>query len=140
MSQQMGDTLIFPTAILDHNGIMGTICLPILTTAAIDPPRAKPPRFHMFQYSILYHTLEEWKSKVAVVSYTSISLARAMVRSLFDSLPHSDREHHPGGSQEPIHDATIFILYFVEGLQTILGETMDTVTAMCPPQTYPRSD
>jgi hypothetical protein len=40
----------------------------------------------MFQYPIPEHTLEGWKSKVTVDSYTAIMLARAIALSLKGSL------------------------------------------------------
>ena len=40
----------------------------------------------MFQYPILEHTLEEWKSKATVNNYTAIMFARATALSLKDSL------------------------------------------------------
>ncbi len=54
----------------------------------------------MFQYPIPEHTLEEWKSKVTVDSYTAIKLARATTLSLKDSLEFSTEAISPEGNRE----------------------------------------
>ena len=91
---QVGDTThVLPTAFMNHNGVMSTPQLPILTAAAIASPLAKPPRESMFQYPISEHVLEKWKHVVAVASYISPSLAKDMARPLLVSLSHPARAH-----------------------------------------------
>ena len=88
ISRQIEDTVTVQTAFLDHLGVMDTLHLPIMTTEALPPPRARPPRVPLFQYPIPEPILQEWKAKVTVESYATISLAKAMGHSLLASLGH----------------------------------------------------
>ncbi len=64
----------------------------------------------MFQYPIPEYTLEEWKSKVTVDSYTAIMLARATALSLKDSLEFPTGAISPEGNRETSHDTKTHIL------------------------------
>ena len=86
----------------------------------------------MFQYPIQEHTLEEWKSKVKVDSYTAIMLARDTALSLKDSLELPTGAISPDGNKETSQDTKTHILELTNTLQYILGEAMDTTTAMFP--------
>ena len=91
----------------------------------------------MFQYPIPEHTLEEWKSKVTVDSYTAIMRARATALSLNDSLESPAGAISPKGNRETSHDTKTHILKLANTLQDILGKAMDTVTAMVPRKAAP---
>ena len=86
MSRHVEDTQTDPSAFLDHNGVLGRIRLPILSTVAIVLPLSKLPRVPILRYPIPEHTLEEWKTKVAVDSYIPTLLAKAMALSLLARL------------------------------------------------------
>jgi hypothetical protein len=91
----------------------------------------------MFQCPIPEHTLEEWKSKVTVDSYAAIMLARATALSLKDSLKSPTRAISPKGNKEISQDTKTHILELANTLQDILGEAMDTATAMFPHKAAP---
>ena len=84
----------------------------------------------MFQYPIIEHTLEEWKSKVAVDTYTATILARATTLSLKDSI------EFPTGAISS-QNTTSHILELANTLQDILGEAMDLTTTMFPHKVAP---
>jgi hypothetical protein len=54
----------------------------------------------MFQYPVPEHTLDEWKSKVAVDSYTPTMLARATALFLMDSIEFPTGHISPEGNRE----------------------------------------
>ncbi len=91
----------------------------------------------MFQYPIPEHTLEDWKSKVTVDSYTAIMLARATTLSLKDSFEFPTGAISPEGNREPSRDTKTHILELANTLQDILGEAMDTATTMFPHKAVP---
>ncbi len=91
----------------------------------------------MFQYPIPEHTLEEWKSKVTVYSYTTIMLARATALSLKGSLESPTGTISLEGNKETSQDTKTHILELANILQEILGEAMDTATAMFPHKEAP---
>ena len=78
ISRQAEGTVTVQTASLDHHGVLDTLHLPILTTEALTPHLARPPRVPLFRYPIPEPILEGCKSKVAVESYAATSLAQAM--------------------------------------------------------------
>jgi len=95
------------------------------------PMRARTPRGPMFQYPIPSHILEEHKFKVMVDSYTAISLFTTMARTLLDSLSTnegSNPAHAPLNPQE----TEAVVLSLANDLYTILGDAMNTATAMFP--------
>ncbi len=76
--------------------------------------------------------MEEWKSKVTVDSYNAIMLARATALSLKDSLEFPTGAISLEGNRETSYDAKTRILELANTIQDILGEAMDTATAMFP--------
>ena len=86
----------------------------------------------MFQYPIPEHTLETWKSKVTIDSFTAIMLAKATALSLKDSLEFPSGAISPEGVRETSQDTKTHILELANTLQDILGEAMDTATTMFP--------
>jgi hypothetical protein len=88
ISRQIEDTVTIQTAFLDHLGVMSTLHLPIMTTEALPPPLARPPRVLLFQYPIIEPILQGWKAKVTVDSYAATSISKAMGHSLLASLGH----------------------------------------------------
>ncbi len=137
MSRQLENTQTLPTAFLDHYEVMGTLQLPVLTPHAIASPLAKRRRVPTSQYLIPEHTLEKWKSKGAVDSYTSTSPTTAWARSFFDSSFHPTRDHLSVGNGEPTQNALSSVVGIANDLQTILGEAMETVTVMFPHKPTP---
>ena len=137
ITHQIGVTQTIHSAFLDHHGVLGKITIPILTTAAIAPSNPQPPRIPMFQYPIPEHTLEEWKSRVTVDSYAAITLARATALSLNDSLEFPTGAISPKGTREISQDTTTHLFDLANTLQVIIGETMDTATAMFPHKSAP---
>jgi len=93
----------------------------------------------MSQHPIPEDTLEEWKSEVAVGSYTPTLLATAIDRSLQDSLSLPTGEDLLERSREPLLDTIASILDLADDLQAILGEKIDTATAMFSHQPSPPS-
>ena len=66
---------------------MGTLSLPISIMPDLPPPSPRPPRVPTFRYPIPEHTLDGWKSKIAVDSHGAIALATVMGHSLLASSP-----------------------------------------------------
>jgi hypothetical protein len=130
ITHQIGNTQNIPSAFLDHHGVLRRISLAILTSAAIAPPNPQPPRVPMFQYPVPEHTLDAWKSKVAVDSYTPTMLARATTLSLMDSIEFPTGHISPKDSRETSQDTKIHILELANTLQNILGEAMATATTV----------
>jgi hypothetical protein len=91
----------------------------------------------MFQYPIPDHTLEAWKSKVTIDSYTAIMLAKATALSLRDSLEFPSGTISPEGVREVSQDTKTHIIELANTLQDILGEAMDTASAMFPHKKSP---
>jgi hypothetical protein len=91
----------------------------------------------MFKYPIPEHTLEEWKSKVAVDSHTATMLARATALSLMDSIEFPTGLISPEGNRETSQDTKTHILELANTLQDILGEAMATTTTMFPHKVAP---
>ena len=69
---------------------------------------------------------------MAVDSYTSTLLAKAMALSLIDSLSLPSGYHPLEGYKEPSQETMASILRLAKDLQAILGEAMDTTTAIFP--------
>jgi len=86
ISRQTEDTVTVQTTFLDHQGVIGTIHLPIMPTEVLLLPLARPPRVPLFRYPIQGPILEGWKSKVAVDSYAATSLAKAMGHAIIASI------------------------------------------------------
>jgi hypothetical protein len=101
------------------------------------PSRSATPRVPMFQYPIPEHTLEEWKSRVMVDSYTALMLARATALSLKDSLEFPSGAISLEGNRETSQDTKAHILELASTLQDILGGAMDTASAMFPHKAAP---
>ena len=135
MSRQTDDTLTVQTTFLDHQGVLGTLHLPIPPPEALPPTLARPPRVPLFRYPIPEPTLDGWKSKVAVNSHADISLAKAMSHSLLASLT-----HQPEG--KPTRDALApqwvdaSIIGISNDIQAILGEALAVATIMFPRRTH----
>ncbi len=91
----------------------------------------------MFHYPVPEHTLDEWKSKIAVDSYTPTMLARATALSLMNSLEFPTGHISPKGNRETSHDTKIHILELAYTLQDILVEAMATATNMFPHKVAP---
>jgi hypothetical protein len=123
ISHQKEDTFTLPTAFPDHHGGLGSLSLPILTTAALTPPLAKPFRVSRFRYHILEPTLGGWKAKVAGDSYAATDLATVMAHSLLDSLAHYHWSNPSRDSSDPQLVSTT-IIGLANAIQTILGDAM----------------
>ena len=91
----------------------------------------------MFQYPIQEHTLDEWKSKVAVDSHTATTLAKATALSLMTLIEFPTGPISPEGTRETSQDTKTHILELANTLQDILGEAMDTATTMFPYKVAP---
>jgi hypothetical protein len=134
ISLKTEDTETLSTAFLDHHGVMGTLQLPISSGTDLPSPDARPRRVPTFRFLIPVHTLDGWKSKVAVDSHGDITLAQAMGHSLLASLP-----QHPGGRptdySPDFHLVEPDILGLADDIQAILGEALTEATNMFPLKT-----
>ena len=110
---------------------METIQLHVLTEGVNALPRVNAPSVHVFPYPIPEHTLEEWKSIVTVNSYISISISTAMVCTLLKSMSTDDANGHTDPPMNPQVEGLV-VLCLANDLKSILGESMDTATAMIP--------
>jgi hypothetical protein len=131
ISRQTEGTATLPTAFLDHLGIMGTLHLPIMTTAELPPPPVRPHRVPLFQYSILEPILHGWKAKVTVDSYATTSLTKAMGHSLLASLSHR-HSHIPGSDAIDSQCVASTIAGPANDIQAIRGDALTTATTMFP--------
>ena len=128
------DTISVQTAFLDHHGVMGTLHLPIPPPEALSPPSARPPRVPLFRYPIPEPTLVGWKSKVAVYSHASISLAKAVSNSLLASLANQPEGRPTGDAMDP-QCVESSILGLANDIHAILGEALAAATTIFPHKT-----
>ena len=134
LSLQTDDVETLPTAFLDHKGVMGTLQLPISIGSDLPPPIARPPRVPIFRYPIPEHTLDGWRSKIAVDSHGAIALAQAMGQSLLASLPQHSRGP-PTYLGSDSHLVGPNILGLANAIQTFLGDALSEATKMFPLKT-----
>jgi len=119
------------TAFLDHQGVIGTLHLPILSMEALRPPMVKPPRVPLFRYPIPEPILEGWKAKVVVDSYASISLAKAIGHYLLASLGDGPENIPTCGAMDP-HCISSSIVGLAKDIQAILGDALAEATTTFP--------
>ena len=131
ISRQTEDIVTVRTAFLYYQGVLGTLHLPVLTTEALTPPLARPPRVPLFRYPIPEPILEGWKSKVAVDSHSVTSLAKAMDQSILASLAHSTEGSPTGDALDPQY-ISASILGLANDIQAILGDALVESTTMFP--------
>ena len=81
--------------------------------------------------------MEEWKSKVAVDTYTATILAKATTLSLKDSIEFPTGAISPEGNRGTSQNTTSHILKLANTLQDILEEAMDLATTMFPHKVAP---
>ena len=113
---------------------MGTLQLPISIGPDLPPPIARPPRVPTFRYPIPEHSLDAWKSKIAIDSHGAIALAVATGHALLASLP----PHTSGSQSDPRLDTQIpglDILDLANDIQTILGDALTEATKIFPLKT-----
>jgi len=111
---------------------MGTLHLPIMTSEALPPPLARPPRVPLFQYPILKPILQGWKAKVTVNCYAATSLAKAMGHSLLASLGHEPGSIPTDDAMYPHCVTSSSIVGFANNIKAILGEALTEATTMFP--------
>jgi hypothetical protein len=134
LTLQTSDITTIPTAFLDHRGVQGTLSLPIAIGPDFPPPSPRPPRVPTFRYPIPEHSLDAWKSKVAIDSHGAIALAVATGHALLASLP----PHTSGSQSDPRSDTQIpglDILGLANDIQTILGDALTEATKIFPLKT-----
>ena len=132
ISRQAEDTITAQNAFLDHQGVMGTLHLPITPTEALLVlPLARPPRVPLFRYPIPEPILEGWKSKVAMESCDATSLAKAMGHSLIASLGHEPGISHTDDTIDPRGIASS-IIGLANDIQAILGDALAEATTTFP--------
>ena len=134
LTLQTSDITTIPTAFLDHRGVQGTLSLPIAIGPDFPPPSPRPPRVPTFRYPIPEHSLDAWKSKVAIDSHGAIALAVATGHALLASLP----PHTSGSQSDPRSDTQIpglDILDLANDIQTILGDALTEATKIFPLKT-----
>ena len=109
-----------------------------MTPAALAPPRVRSPRVPLFQYPTTDHTLEKWKSGIAVDSYAATSSTTDMARSLLDSLSHPSRNYPQEEFPNPSQATTTSILGMASDIHDIHAEAMATAITMFIGQLLPQ--
>jgi len=134
LSSQHADLETLPTAFLDHRGVLGTIQLPIPIRPDLPLPNTRPPRVPTFRYPIPEHTLEGWKSEIAVDYHGAIAMAQTLGHSMLASLPQHARgppTYHGSDS----HMVGSDIIGLANDIQSILGDALSEATKMFPLKT-----
>jgi hypothetical protein len=114
---------------LKHEGVLGTILLPVLTEEATAPLPAMTLRVPTFLFPVPEQAMRPWRSKEAVDSSVDIAISSAMARTLLDFLPfdinqgQSDPPPIPQGVKSAIRS-------IATDLHNGLGEAMATAKSI----------